>query len=120
MKTLDGARPDALRIRGELAEQLELDEPTAIAHAPGPVGEYAQSVLGRERIFEHFSAHHGTAMCALRLNYAIDLRYGVLLDIGTQVYEDRPVDVPGSAGTAALAIALAADRSMREGHPVAL
>ena len=36
------------------------------------------------------------------------------------ILEDRPVDVPGSAGTAALAIALAADRSMREGHPVAL
>jgi nucleoside-diphosphate-sugar epimerase len=61
--------------------------------APAPVGEYAQSVLGRERIFEHFSTHYGTEVCILRLNYAIDLRYGVLLDIGTQVYEDRHVDV---------------------------
>ncbi len=60
---------------------------------PAPVGEYAQSVLGRERIFEHFSARHRTAVCVLRLNYAIDLRYGVLLDIGTQVYEGRAVDV---------------------------
>lgn len=63
------------------------------ATAPAPVGEYAQSVLGRERIFEHFSAQYGTQVCILRLNYAIDLRYGVLLDIGTQVYEDRHVDV---------------------------
>lgn len=61
--------------------------------APAPVGEYAQSVLGRERVFEHFSAHYGTKSCILRLNYAIDLRYGVLLDIGTQVYEDQHVDV---------------------------
>lgn len=60
---------------------------------PAPVGEYAQSVLGRERIFEHFSARYQTPVCVLRLNYAIDLRYGVLLDIGTQVFEGRPVDV---------------------------
>ena len=56
-------------------------------------GEYAQSVLGRERIFEYFSARHGTAVCLLRLNYAIDLRYGVLLDIGSKVFHGQPVDV---------------------------
>ena len=60
---------------------------------PQPVGEYAQSVLARERIFEFFSLRHGTRVCLLRLNYAVDLRYGVLLDIGTKVYESRPVDV---------------------------
>lgn len=60
---------------------------------PAPVGEYAQSVLGRERIFEHFSARYQTPVTVLRLNYAIDLRYGVLLDIGTQVFEGLPVDV---------------------------
>jgi nucleoside-diphosphate-sugar epimerase len=60
---------------------------------PAPVGEYAQSVLGRERIFEHFSVRYGTPVSILRLNYAIDLRYGVLLDIGTRVFEDRPVDL---------------------------
>lgn len=58
-----------------------------------PVGEYAQSVLGRERMFEYFSARYGTRVCLLRLNYAIDLRYGVLLDIGTKVFEGRPVDL---------------------------
>lgn len=59
----------------------------------GPVGEYAQSALGRERIFEFFSNRNQTAVMLLRLNYAIDLRYGVLLDIGQRVFERRPVDV---------------------------
>ncbi len=58
-----------------------------------PIGEYAQSVLGRERMFEYFSARYGTPVVLLRLNYAIDLRYGVLLDIGLKVYERRPVSV---------------------------
>jgi nucleoside-diphosphate-sugar epimerase len=59
----------------------------------GPIGEYAQSVLGRERMFEYFSSRYGTRVCLLRLNYAVDLRYGVLLDIGTRVFEGRPVDL---------------------------
>src|ERR1700686_5394992 len=60
---------------------------------PGPVGEYAQSALGRERILEYFSSRHGTPMTILRLNYAIDLRYGVLLDVGLKVFERRPVNL---------------------------
>ena len=63
------------------------------ATPPAPVGEYAQSVLGRERVFEHFSRELGTRAAILRLNYAIDLRYGVLLDVAQQVYAGRPVDV---------------------------
>jgi nucleoside-diphosphate-sugar epimerase len=58
---------------------------------PAPVGEYAQTVLGRERVFEFFSSLHGTQVVLMRLNYAIDLRYGVLLDIGRRVWEGRPV-----------------------------
>lgn len=58
-----------------------------------PVGEYAQSALARERIFEYFSNVNGTPVTVLRLNYAIDLRYGVLLDIGSKVFERRPIDV---------------------------
>ena len=58
-----------------------------------PLGEYAQSVLGRERMFEYFSARYGTPVALLRLNYAIDLRYGVLLDIGWKVHQRRPVNV---------------------------
>jgi nucleoside-diphosphate-sugar epimerase len=58
-----------------------------------PVGEYAQSALGRERIFQFFSKRNQTPVTLLRLNYAIDLRYGVLLDIGQKVFERRPIDV---------------------------
>jgi len=61
--------------------------------SPDPVGEYAQSALGRERIFEFFSRRNGTRIMLLRLNYAVELRYGVLLDIGQKVFEGRPVDV---------------------------
>jgi nucleoside-diphosphate-sugar epimerase len=63
------------------------------ATPPAPVGEYGQSALGRERMFEYFSGCHGTPVAFLRLNYAIDLRYGVLLDIGQKVFERRPVNL---------------------------
>ncbi len=63
------------------------------SHPVGPVGEYAQSCLGRERLLEHFSRQHGTPMTIVRLNYAIDLRYGVLLDVATKVWAGEPVDV---------------------------
>jgi nucleoside-diphosphate-sugar epimerase len=59
----------------------------------GPVGEYAQAALARERLFEHFSRTQGTKVTLLRLNYAVELRYGVLLDIAQQVHTRRPVDV---------------------------
>jgi nucleoside-diphosphate-sugar epimerase len=62
------------------------------ADAPNPVGEYAQSCLGRERIFGYSSVEFGTPICLMRLNYAIDLRYGVLHDIGWKVFESQPVD----------------------------
>jgi nucleoside-diphosphate-sugar epimerase len=66
----------------------------AVEETPvGPQGEYAQSVLGRERIFEHASHRWGTKIAILRLNYAIDLRYGVLVDIARNVFEGRPVDL---------------------------
>jgi nucleoside-diphosphate-sugar epimerase len=61
--------------------------------APAPVGEYAQSVLARERLFEYFSEEFDKPMSIIRLNYAVDLRYGVLLDIGQAVFERRPVDL---------------------------
>lgn len=59
----------------------------------GPQGEYAQSVLGRERAFEYGSLRWGTKVAILRLNYAVDLRYGVLADIGTHVHQGQPVDL---------------------------
>jgi nucleoside-diphosphate-sugar epimerase len=59
--------------------------------APEPVGEYAQSCLGRERLFEYFSAEHGTPVLLFRLNYSIDLRYGVLHDIAERIAAGAPV-----------------------------
>jgi nucleoside-diphosphate-sugar epimerase len=61
--------------------------------APDPVGEYASSSLGRERIFDYYAAEKGTKVIHIRLNYALELRYGVLVDIATQVYNNVPVDV---------------------------
>lgn len=58
-----------------------------------PVGEYAQSVLGRERMFEYGSQKYRTPVALLRLNYANELRYGVLSDVARKVHEGRPVDV---------------------------
>jgi hypothetical protein len=58
-----------------------------------PLGEYAQSCLGRERIFEYFSRSHGTPILIFRLNYAVDLRYGVLVDIARKIHEGLPVDL---------------------------
>jgi len=58
-----------------------------------PAGEYAQSVLGRERMFEYGSARWKTKAALLRLNYAVDLRYGVLVDIAAAVFEERPIDL---------------------------
>jgi nucleoside-diphosphate-sugar epimerase len=63
------------------------------ALSPAPVGEYAQSALGRERMFEYGAARWGTKAAILRLNYAVEMRYGVLADIGRAVFERRPVDL---------------------------
>ncbi len=58
-----------------------------------PVGEYANSTVGRERIFEYFSHTKGIPTCELRLNYSIDMRYGVLREIGEKVLNGEPVDL---------------------------
>lgn len=58
-----------------------------------PEGDYAQSVVGRERIFEYASRKYGRKVLMFRLNYAIDLRYGVLLDVAEKVANRQPVDV---------------------------
>jgi nucleoside-diphosphate-sugar epimerase len=61
--------------------------------APQPIGEYAMSCLGRERIFEDASARRGTRVAIIRLNYAVDLRYGVLVDLASRVLRDEPIDL---------------------------
>ena len=61
--------------------------------APDPVGEYPMSCLARERAFEYAAKTYGTSVCIMRLNYAIDLRYGVLHDIAQTVLAGKPVDL---------------------------
>lgn len=63
------------------------------AVAPEPIGEYAQSTLGRERIFTYFSKKNNTPMLLYRLNYAVDFRYGVVREIAKQVYNQQPIDI---------------------------
>jgi len=60
---------------------------------PAPVGEYAQSCLGRERVFEYAAREAGTPVLIFRLFYAVDLRYGTLADIARKVRAGDPVDV---------------------------
>lgn len=58
-----------------------------------PVGEYAQSALARERVFQFFSEENDTRMAIVRLNYAIDLRYGVLVDLAEKILHGNPIDL---------------------------
>lgn len=60
---------------------------------PEPIGEYGQSCLGRERVFQYFSEKYSIPTLIYRLNYAIDLRYGVILEIAKSVIEGRPIDL---------------------------
>ena len=61
--------------------------------APDPVGEYAMSCLGRERVFEHFSRSFGIPLALIRLNYACDLRYGVLVDLAQKIAAGETIDL---------------------------
>ena len=58
-----------------------------------PVGEYANSCVGRKRVLEHISRTRGTPISIIRLNYAVDLRYGVLVDIAQHIAAGEPVRV---------------------------
>ena len=58
-----------------------------------PVGEYANSAVGRERILEYFSMRDGLPLTLLRLCYAVELRYGVLLDLAQRVHAGAPIDL---------------------------
>jgi nucleoside-diphosphate-sugar epimerase len=58
-----------------------------------PIGEYANAAVARERMFEHFAERQGTSVTSIRLNYAVELRYGVLVDIATKVWSGELVDV---------------------------
>jgi nucleoside-diphosphate-sugar epimerase len=67
---------------------------------PAPIGEYAMSCLGRERVWDYFSHAQGTKVVHIRLNYAVDLRYGVLVDIGRKIFHGEPVDLTTSHANA--------------------
>lgn len=74
-------------VRGGSCEEDALD----------PIGEYGASCVGRERIFEHFARTAGLRCAILRLNYAVELRYGVLVDVAQKVLEGQPIDLtPGA------------------------
>jgi dTDP-4-dehydrorhamnose reductase len=60
---------------------------------PAPVGEYAQSCLGRERLVEFVSREREVRSLIFRLNYAVDLRYGTLVDVARKVFTGEPVDL---------------------------
>jgi len=61
--------------------------------APQPVGEYAMSCLGRERMFEYFSSTYGTRVAMLRLNYAVEMRYGIIADLARRVASGETIDL---------------------------
>lgn len=60
---------------------------------PEPVGEYAQSCLGRERLFQYYATKNNTPVLIYRLNYANDVSYGVLMDIAKAVDQGKPIDL---------------------------
>jgi nucleoside-diphosphate-sugar epimerase len=60
---------------------------------PQAVGEYAQSCLGRERVFEHYSRSDNTPLALIRLNYAAEMRYGVLVDMAQRVLAGEVIDL---------------------------
>ncbi len=60
---------------------------------PEPVGEYAQSCLGRERMFEYFSQLYKTPVTLIRLNYANEPRYGIIVDLTSKILNDEPIDL---------------------------
>lgn len=88
-----GARISAFST-GNVYPLVRVDGPASReVDAPGPVGEYAASCLGRERMLEHASVRDGTRVALIRLNYAVDLRYGVLVDIATRIRDGAPIDL---------------------------
>lgn len=58
-----------------------------------PMGEYANSAVARERVFQYYAMHHNTPSAIMRLNYAHDLRYGVLTDLANKIWHSEPIDL---------------------------
>jgi nucleoside-diphosphate-sugar epimerase len=80
---------------GNVYPFVSVDQGGATEDTPAipPPGDYANSCLGRERMFSYFSELHGTPGRLLRLNYAIDMRYGVLHDVARKVRDEQDIDI---------------------------
>ena len=79
---------------GNVYPFVPVDGPGADENVPPePVGEYAQSCLGRERIFQYFSGRAGTPVILIRLNYANEPRYGIVVDLVQRILGGEPVDL---------------------------
>lgn len=63
------------------------------SHSLTPLGEYANAAVARERIFEYHAQRHGTPLVLVRLNYAAELRYGVLRDLAEKIWRGEPVEL---------------------------
>jgi nucleoside-diphosphate-sugar epimerase len=74
---------------------VPVDGPGADEQVPAtpPAGDYANSCVGRERMFEYGSRKYGTPGRMVRLSYAIDMRYGVLYDVASTVFAGAPLDL---------------------------
>jgi nucleoside-diphosphate-sugar epimerase len=70
-----------------------LNDGSVESDVPRPVGEYAMAALGRERVFQYFSRALRVPMVLLRLNYATELRYGVLVDLAQKIWTGQPIDL---------------------------
>jgi nucleoside-diphosphate-sugar epimerase len=79
---------------GNIYPFTKVGQPAPSEDAPlGPIGEYATTVLGRERVLQHVSVYHGTPVCLLRLNYAVEARYGVLVDLAEVILARQPISL---------------------------
>ena len=80
---------------GNVYGTVAVDPGTGAAEceAPDPMGEYVMSALGRERVFQHFSKKLGIPMTIIRLNYATEFRYGILVDLAKQVYRGETISL---------------------------
>ncbi len=79
---------------GNIYPMVPVDSGGATEETPlSPVGEYAQSILARERMFDYFSARDDTPILLLRLNYAVEPRYGIPVDLCGKILDDEPIDL---------------------------
>jgi nucleoside-diphosphate-sugar epimerase len=79
---------------GNVYPLVEINSGGATEEAvPEPIGEYAQSCLGRERMFEYFSNLNKTPMTIIRLNYANEPRYGIIVDLTRKILNYKPIDL---------------------------